>query len=442
MGPPSSMDKYGSTSAFALIGLEEKPWCQHLARIQCHVQSLEYRAGALAPLVHGRFVSAKVVDISGCAMPGELISNGTQPVLVAGYTSGREALLYFDHVHLQEVRDEHIQKVLQASGRQGAEQQMLYDVLWREHELSQAAFGGSQLVLGSAAALRHLAVATVRSEEMPMEEEALRQLLQSEAWSTVILADGLLTASAWSSTPDAMALPGACRAPAARLQHPAERGTGGVVGCDVSGEQADVAVLNRAMLLTKVLLSAAKPQVIAKMGAKAPLLVFPTWTSQPLASEDAAQRRAGLPDHSGLWGFARAVRMEYPGWELAVPACGQPSSRLKGSLPHDQPQPGVAAQEVSAWSQLAEALPSLGSAEELALRGQELARSAVKYTGALRLNMPARGSLTGLRCVPQADTAKTTTPAPNAVQLRIRAVGLNFRDVLNVPWPRIVEVGH
>ena len=61
-----------------------------------------------------------------------------------------------------------------------------------------------------------------------------------------------------------------------------------------------------------------------------------------------------------------------------------------------------------------------------------LARSAVKYTGALRLNMPARGSLTGLRCVPQADTAKTAVPAPNAVQLRIRAVGLNFRDVLNV----------
>lgn len=63
-----------------------------------------------------------------------------------------------------------------------------------------------------------------------------------------------------------------------------------------------------------------------------------------------------------------------------------------------------------------------------------LARSAVKYTGALRLNMPARGSLTGLRCVPQADTAKTAVPAPNAVQLRIRAVGLNFRDVLNVTW--------
>ena len=28
----------------------------------------------------------------------------------------------------------------------------------------------------------------------------------------------------------------------------------------------------------------------------------------------------GLPDHSGLWGFARAVRMEYPGMEHGVDA--------------------------------------------------------------------------------------------------------------------------
>ena len=34
-------------------------------------------------------------------------------------------------------------------------------------------------------------------------------------------------------------------------------------------------------------------EVVAKMGANAPLLVFPTWGAQPLASEDAAQRRAG-----------------------------------------------------------------------------------------------------------------------------------------------------
>ncbi|CAE8655636.1 unnamed protein product [Polarella glacialis] len=48
----------------------------------------------------------------------------------------------------------------------------------------------------------------------------------------------------------------------------------------------------------------------------------------------------------------------------------------------------------------------------------------------MRLNMPARGALTGLRPVPQA--GQRPAPAPSSVQLRIRAVGLNFRDVLNV----------
>jgi len=40
-------------------------------------------------------------------------------------------------------------------------------------------------------------------------------------------------------------------------------------------------------------------QVIAKMGATGPLLVFPTWGAQPLASEDAAQRGAGAAQERG-----------------------------------------------------------------------------------------------------------------------------------------------
>ncbi|CAK9057424.1 Mycoketide-CoA synthase (Polyketide synthase Pks12), partial [Durusdinium trenchii] len=293
-----------------------------------------------------------------------------------------EALLYFDHVHLQEVRDEHIQKVLQASGRQGAEQQMLYDVLWRPTEL-QSKGAAQALVLGSSSALQKLNAEGVRCEELPMEEQALMSLLQSEPWSTVVLADGLLTQSAWAETPPVGALPG--------------------------GELSDVAVLNRAMALTKA---------IAKMGVKAPLLVFATWGAQPLASEELHARRAGRPDHSGLWGFARAVRMEYPG-ALRLTCVDLDASK-----------------EASAWTQLNAAVSSLGDEEEVALREEakcaRLARSVVKYTGALRLNMPARGSLTGLRCVPQADTAKGSAVAPTMAQLRIRAVGLNFRDVLNV----------
>ncbi|CAK0873388.1 unnamed protein product, partial [Prorocentrum cordatum] len=85
--------------------------------------------------------------------------------------------------------------------------------------------------------------------------------------------------------------------------------------------------------------------------------------------------------------------------------------------------------------ELARRLPALRAAEEVevAARGGLLAsrleRSATKVLGPLRLNMPVRGSLTGLRPVPQA--GRRPAP-PQCVQLRVRAVGLNFRDVLNV----------
>ena len=98
-----------------------------------------------------------------------------------------------------------------------------------------------------------------------------------------------------------------------------------------------------------------------------------------------------------------------------------------------------ASKESDAWAQLStDILPALpAEEEEIAIRDGEmsaakLARSVVKYTGAVRLNMPARGSLTGLRVVPQADTSVRVAAAPGMAQLRIRAVGLNFRDVLNV----------
>eukprot|EP00931_Biecheleriopsis_adriatica_P047752 TRINITY_DN27548_c0_g2_i1.p1 TRINITY_DN27548_c0_g2~~TRINITY_DN27548_c0_g2_i1.p1 ORF type:complete len:4734 (-),score=1179.49 TRINITY_DN27548_c0_g2_i1:215-14152(-) len=305
-----------------------------------------------------------------------------------------EALLYFDHVHLQEVRDEHIQKVLAASGRQGLEQQALYDVSWRTlQEAVPASAGGARyLVLGSSAALTRLgAQSDKRCHCAALElgkEDDTSKLLTSEAWAAVILADGLSSSSAWAAKAAAAAKPG--------------------------GEESDVAVLERAMFLTKV---------AAKLGAKAPHLVLPTWGSQPLASEDVEQRRQGAPDHSGLWGFARAVRMEYPG-SLRVACVDLDASK----------------DFKDAWSQLATdilpGLPTIGE-DEVALRKKELqaarlVRSALKFKGATRLNMPARGSLTGLREVPQAETSMRVGTAPGMAQLRIRAVGLNFRDVLNV----------
>ena len=118
--------------------------------------------------------------------------------------------------------------------------------------------------------------------------------------------------------------------------------------------------------------------------------------------------------------------------------CPEPSSTPSGALRVTCVDLD-ASKESDAWAQLStDILPALpAEEEEIAIRDGEmsaakLARSVVKYTGAVRLNMPARGSLTGLRVVPQADTSVRVAAAPGMAQLRIRAVGLNFRDVLNV----------
>ncbi|CAE8615450.1 unnamed protein product [Polarella glacialis] len=327
-----------------------------------------------------------------------------------------EALLYFDHVHLQEVRDEHIQKVLAASGRQGQEQANLYGLQWRDVQLepedvavTAAADNDEEvetawLLLGSSAALARLnasgtggsgraslrcvALEQLSGSTEESKQQALQSLLSERRWTAVVLADGLLCGSAGDGAQD----------------------DGGGSSLEL---KEDCRVLELAMNLA---------QAAAKLGSQVDFeLCFPTWLSQPLASEDVEQRGMGAVLHAGLFGFARALRMEYPG-VLKVRTI-------------DLDAVGVT-EESELWPALAKSLPKLLKAgeDELAMRGgvlrtARLVRSPLKYVGATRLNMPARGSLTGLRQVPQAERRSV---APGMAQLRIRAIGLNFRDVLNV----------
>jgi len=292
-----------------------------------------------------------------------------------------EAMLYFDSVHLQEVRDEHLQKVLQASGRLEAEQQAMYSIQWKPSDLGDSRVAASEasglkncLVFGGPAAVTMLSLeesagcrVMVDGHDLDLlDEVAVLSALNELDWSAVIFAAGL-------------------------------------------EERGDVEVLTRALSLARA---------ATKVQSPAPPLFFVTCGSQPSASEDLEARRHGSPTHSGLWGFARSVRMEEPDRLQLVCLDLDP---LKGE--------GLAAA-------LAAALPQLtGSAEvEVAIRSDQqlvsrLSRSSVQANGAKRLNMPARGSLTGLRPVPQAHRRPVV---PGFVQLRIRAVGLNFRDVLNV----------
>ena len=67
--------------------------------------------------------------------------------------------------------------------------------------------------------------------------------------------------------------------------------------------------------------------------------------------------------------------------------------------------------------------------DESAVYVPRLQRSKTPVTEPMFLQMSARGSLANLRPVPQTNRR---APEKGEVELRVRAIGLNFRDVLNV----------
>ncbi|CAK9054933.1 unnamed protein product [Durusdinium trenchii] len=156
--------------------------------------------------------------------------------------------------------------------------------------------------------------------------------------------------------------------------------------------------------------------LIAK-GEDAPQMAYVTWGTQ----DDVTGPGSYL--HAGLWGLARTIRMEERTMKLR---CFDLDST------HLQPEAAAKA--------LVDALGTLlgmgagASESELSLRGEQfkvsrLSRSPVQVRKPMRLQMSSRGSLSNLRPVPQVVRPQ---PGPGQVELRIRAIGLNFRDVLNV----------
>jgi polyketide synthase 12/myxalamid-type polyketide synthase MxaB len=137
---------------------------------------------------------------------------------------------------------------------------------------------------------------------------------------------------------------------------------------------------------------------------KQPALIIATTLSQAAPSRVEDRQ----PIHAGLWGFARAVRVESP----LMRVCCVDLEDLR-AVPH---------------------VTGLKTDSDLALRGEELlagrlVRSELKPSRSLRLRMTQRGSLMNLRAVPQVERR---APAAGEVEVRVKAVGLNFRDVLNV----------
>eukprot|EP00930_Biecheleria_cincta_P034635 TRINITY_DN23908_c0_g1_i1.p1 TRINITY_DN23908_c0_g1~~TRINITY_DN23908_c0_g1_i1.p1 ORF type:complete len:1914 (+),score=347.51 TRINITY_DN23908_c0_g1_i1:40-5781(+) len=151
--------------------------------------------------------------------------------------------------------------------------------------------------------------------------------------------------------------------------------------------------------------------------------------------------------NAGLWGMARTFRMEQPKLKL----------RCLDLDPQVYGPDGVAA-ELASWlgvltaseTREMQVSDAAGPGDEVAVRRPDdggddqifvsrLVPSDAEPKRPMCLLMPQRGSLTGLILAPQ---DKRTKPQAGQAEIRVRAIGLNFRDVLNVMGLYPGDPGH
>ncbi|CDI81585.1 Pc16g11480 protein, related, partial [Eimeria acervulina] len=168
---------------------------------------------------------------------------------------------------------------------------------------------------------------------------------------------------------------------------------------------------------------------ISKALAQAPVHVeipptFILTTGHVQATEDDTVTN---PIHGGVWGFCRSARLEVEN------IIGRPVQL--GCLD----VPAEAAKEPSVIAGIiAQAMPDDESPAEVEICFRNdvqyvprLTRSHVECRGPVELFMGNRGALSMLKLRPLPAAARVDPPE-GCVEVRIRAVGLNFRDVLNV----------
>ncbi len=125
------------------------------------------------------------------------------------------------------------------------------------------------------------------------------------------------------------------------------------------------------------------------------------------------------PAAAALWGLVRSAQSEHPGAFALIDSDGSEASEaaLQAALAFGAEEPQLALREGEASVPRVQALESTKD-------------FLVPPPGPWRLDAPERGSLEGLALVP--DPAAGEPLAPTQVRVRMRAAGLNFREVLAV----------
>lgn len=155
-----------------------------------------------------------------------------------------------------------------------------------------------------------------------------------------------------------------------------------------------------------------------------PNLVILTCGAQLIGDEKMIYR----PYHAGMLGLARAARIELDiiGQKMQI-ACVDLDPAM------DLNNGATVMHEVC---NLLEQLHKNPMENEIAVRNEayffsRLSRSELSCQGPIQLHMKSRGALSNLQVKPLAHASRHV-PIGNQCELRVRAIGLNFRDVLNV----------
>lgn len=155
-----------------------------------------------------------------------------------------------------------------------------------------------------------------------------------------------------------------------------------------------------------------------------PTLVIFTYGAQVIANEKMLYR----PFHAGMLGLVRAARFE-------LDVIGQIMSIVYVDLdPTIDIRNGDAI--LKDVCSLLKQLQENPKENEIAIRNQtyffsKLCSSELICHGPIQLYMKSRGALSNLQLKPLSQASRCV-PTGNQCELRVRAIGLNFRDVLNV----------
>ncbi|KAF8821366.1 putative type I fatty acid synthase, partial [Cardiosporidium cionae] len=178
-------------------------------------------------------------------------------------------------------------------------------------------------------------------------------------------------------------------------------------------------VLNSALRLVQ-----SYSKYISTTSGTIPSLWFVTTGCMP--ANNSINENSLMPVHAGLWSFVRTARNELEaslGVNVYIGCIDIPNRNCVSTLASTILRCFAVERNENFESELA--------VNEDIIQVARLKKYPMKIRGCEELYVPERGAITNLRTRPQA-FATRNQPDSNCIEIRVRAVGLNFRDVLNV----------